>query len=150
VASLLPDHLPSLGVKRHIRLAGSTLLASSLFDAVSYILHHQIDITYEKLEEKREERPEESSAVARAKMKERQKKQQQKDMVKESRDCWTSRSTSARRSLGFGGFALEPGSDDSATGVWSGGREYETLIRPKGWAEIVATFFTAERKVGGA
>ncbi len=49
VASLLPHHLPSLGVRRHIRLAGSTLLASSLFDAISYILQHQIDVSYETL-----------------------------------------------------------------------------------------------------
>ncbi|KIX09874.1 uncharacterized protein Z518_00955 [Rhinocladiella mackenziei CBS 650.93] len=49
VVSLLPYHLFSLNMRRHIRFAGSTIPTSPLFGTVAYILNHPVNVTYETL-----------------------------------------------------------------------------------------------------
>lgn len=110
VASLLPKHLSSLNMTRHIRFSGSTFLVASLFDAISYILQHHISITYQTLESSNKD----------------------EKQMQEAGDEVLSKSVSARRAIGFGGFGLEE---------QDGLKEYEDEVRPKQWPEIVAEFF---------
>ncbi|OQV09700.1 hypothetical protein CLAIMM_13792 [Cladophialophora immunda] len=82
VASLLPHHLYNLNLKRYLCFAASTLPNLSLFDAVSYVLRHPIDVTYEGFCSSHEKEEQQKAAG---------------DKVPQS----------FRRSVGFGGFELK-------------------------------------------
>ncbi|KAH6665717.1 hypothetical protein B0J14DRAFT_660416 [Halenospora varia] len=51
VASLLPTHLPNLAGGREVRFSGSTIPISTLFNIVSNVLGHEIDVKYLSVEE---------------------------------------------------------------------------------------------------
>ena len=106
-------------MRRRIRFAGSTLTTSSLYDALSYVLHHPIDVTYQS------EAP--------------YKKDKQS---KGSDDEYPPRFAAFRRSLGFGEFELK-GSDgeEPGEGVVDSGKEYVEELEPKNWSEVVHEYF---------
>ena len=121
VTSLLPLHLSVLSMKRRIRFAGSTLTTSSLYDALSYVLHHPIDVTYRSPEApyKKDEQP------------------------KDSGDNLPPKLASFRRSLGFGEFELKvPDDEEPGKGIVDSGKEYVDELEPKSWSEVVHEYFT--------
>jgi len=123
VNSLLPTHLSDLSTRRYIVLAGSTLSTSSLFDAISYVVRHPINVKYQALG---------SSSAS-----DRQSTQPE--------DSLRGRLASLRRCLGFGGFELkEKNEDRSKNVITTDGRDYMDGAAPKTWTEVVHDFFRVE------
>ncbi|KIW70796.1 hypothetical protein PV04_03036 [Phialophora macrospora] len=120
VRSLLPQHLPSLSVRRHVRFTGSAMPTSALYDAISYVLHHPIDVTYLTLDSSHNHESKKSHGSLQPKI------------------------AAYRRSLGFGGFEIKEPDEDQLPGrdVVCSGKEYLKELRPRCWAEVVHEYFT--------
>jgi hypothetical protein len=122
--SLLPQHLDGLDIKRYIRFAGSTLSASALYDAMSYVLHRPINVTYQPIE-----------ALHVSK--------KQRKMPGNKLDP---KGTALQRILGSGGFELEePNRIEQGKGVINIGQEYVDKLKPMNWAEVVHEYFAREK-----
>ncbi|KAJ9603327.1 hypothetical protein H2200_012105 [Cladophialophora chaetospira] len=120
VASLLPDYLTSLNTKRHIRFAGSTLPVSALYDAISYVLRHPIEVTYQT--------PDASYESDK--------------QLKGSYNEHSPKLPSIRRSLGLGAYRLQaPDGQEPGQGTTSSGKEYVEALSPKNWAQVVHEHF---------
>jgi hypothetical protein len=98
---------------------------SSLYDAISYVLHRPIDVTY--LNHDSGSYNHES---------------------KESRNKLQTKIAAYRRTLGSGGFEIKEPDDDQLPGrdVVCSGKEYLQELRPRCWAEVVHEYFTSGNK----
>ena len=111
-------------MKRHIRFTGSTLTTSALYDAMAYVVHHPIDVTYQPLK-------------AESKL---------DKLLNASNDDVDSKYAAVRRSLGRGVFALEePGSQEKDRGVVGSGDELMALLKPQAWTAMVHKHFTSKK-----
>ncbi|KIX96718.1 uncharacterized protein Z520_07437 [Fonsecaea multimorphosa CBS 102226] len=115
VASLLPHHLSDLNLRRYLCFAASTIPTLSLFDAISYVLRHPIDVTYEE------------GLYASSYKTEHSEKAMVGNDVQQS----------FRRSVGFGGFELK----EQDIAHWGG--EFRHEVKAKTWAQVVHEFYTS-------
>ncbi len=123
--SLLPKHLSKVNMRRHIRFAGSTLPTSSLYDAISYVLHHPIDVTYQS--------PDSTCEADKE--------------LKSPGDQLSPKRISFRRSLALGGFDLEArDGQELDKGIVTSGREYNEEVKPRNWAQVVHEYFTSGKE----
>ncbi|OAP61364.1 hypothetical protein AYL99_03567 [Fonsecaea erecta] len=117
VASLLPHHLSELNLRRYLCFAASTLPSLSLFDAISYVLRHPIDVTYE-------------DTLYASSSSYRNEEQQKAPLGSDIQQSF-------RRSVGFGGFELKE------QDIANSGAKFRHEVKAKTWTQVVHEFFTS-------
>lgn len=111
-------------MKRYISFAGSTLTVSSLYDAISYVLHQPINVTYETKDAARKSEKAQSGSEYEP---------------SPSLDSF-------RRYLGLGVYVLDPRDrNEFGKEIASSGKEHIAELRPKSWTKVVHEHFTKEK-----